>query len=268
MRPYLILPALVFVMTACTRYQSKYTYSISDFKPELRKNLEAIVQSGGMCNDDGSDKFYTLLENVSDADLEKLTLSEHPLLRAASFAVICSRNDPRRNKTSIEYPSDRIRDAEQRANSDKIDKILLSHLDDTAIITHCLGEWGNQYTYVSDFYLQRSMWKTRIQKGWLADEVLRNHNYLHHALRFLETVPKDSDKYYDAIKQIVNRNNFFSYYQGFRALTILSAYKKPDDVPLIAERLSRAWGHQDEGAFDLIRKNPDTAYFKIVEKSL
>jgi hypothetical protein len=168
-----------------------------------------------------------------------------------------------------DYRIDSIREINRRSNSKIIDKILLGHLDDTAIITYCAGEWGNQYTYVSDYYLDRinrRRGKTEISNSVLADEVLRNHNYLHCALRFLEADVTDSRKYYSAIKQIANRNNFFTNYEKFQILSILSAYKKPDDVPFIAERLSRAWGEHDDGAFDLIRKNPDTAYFKILEK--
>ena len=243
---------LILLFAGCKTYKTKYPYSLSDFNPELRMRLEKIVQNGGLCDitnedDSASPEYYKYFsEHVSVDELHKLIICEHPLIRAFAFHYLCYKD------------------------SSNIDKILLDHLDDTAIITYCMGEFGETYVSVSDYFIGQSRMKTTILKSDLKDNVITNHTYLSNAYRFISELENPEEKYYLTIKQMAkNPRGIHWYNEKGIALYALSKYNKKEDISFIAEGLSRIWNLYDynyDSCFSIIVQNPDTAYFKIIER--
>jgi hypothetical protein len=90
MQKFLLSIALIASFINVTNSQAKYPYSFSDFKPEARIYLEKMVQSGGTCSDAGNIALNYLTDSVAIDDLKRMTLAEHPLLRAAAFFALCT----------------------------------------------------------------------------------------------------------------------------------------------------------------------------------
>lgn len=251
----ILIKSLVFIvlLSGCKTYKAKYPYSLSDFNPELRVHLEKIVENGGMCEGEyNADREYIvpetytyLSEKTSVKDLYKLINSEHPVLRAYAFNILCDKEDS------------------------SINQILLNHLDDTAIVTVCRGEWGEKYAFVSDYFISQSERNTKILKSDLTDKVIKNHSYLSYAYFFIEDLENLEEKYYPVIKQMTKNPRGVHWYDKLEVgLYVLSKYKKSEDVSFIANQLSTHWrsfsGYGNH-CFSIITNNPDTAYFKILE---
>ena len=218
---------LIIIFVGCKSYKTKYPYSLSDFNPELRERLDKILQNGGLCDypsdENNIPEYYDfLIKKTSAKDLYYLINCEHPILRAFAFYCLVNREDS------------------------AINQILLNHLDDTAIITRCWGEFGEDYTYVSDYFISLSERNTKILKAYLKDEVITNHSYLSHAYFFIDELEHPEEKYYKIIKKMVE-NPGLSYAKGGEtvALTALSKYNKKEDIPFIAEKLSQSWSLSD-----------------------
>lgn len=248
MQYVLRLAAIILLLSSCNSYKTKYPYSLNDFKPELRRHLEKIVQNGGRCDEDidyenntSTESTYTYFKNnVSISDLKKLINSEHPILRAYSFKFLC-----------------------QKDSSD-IDNLLLQHLDDTAIITWCRGEWGEKLIYVSDYFLVQRNSINKVFSPLLKDEIIKNHNYLHAAYLLIYEMDKPEEKYYSFIKLMIKKARKSE--DLYTVLYSLSTYRKKEDIPFIADELFANWKRFGFDTFKLIADNPDTAYFKIVEQ--
>ena len=245
---------LIFFFAGCKTYQTKYPYSLSDFNPELRERLEKIIQNGGLCDiptfsseENNIPEYYDyLIKKTSANDLYRLINCEHPVLRAFAFNCLIERKDPATNK------------------------ILLTHLDDTAIITRCMGEFGEEYTYVSDYFISRSERNSKILKADLIDKVMMEHPYLNHAYFFIDELKNPEEKYYPIINKMAkNARNFYKVERETIAVRALARYNKREDIPLIAEKLSQSWSLSDyhyDSCFSIIVNNPDTAYFNIIER--
>jgi hypothetical protein len=244
---------LILLFAGCKTYKTKYPYSLSDFNPELRMRLEKIVQNGGICDietystdENRVPEYYDYLTKKASAnDLRKLIDCEHPVLRAFAFYCLINKEDS------------------------SINQILLNHLDDTATITVCEGEFGENYKYVSDYFISQSKWDTKIFKTDLIDTVVMNHTYLNYAYYFIADLENPEEKYYQRIKQMtLNPGSIQNSLREMIAISVLSKYKKTEDIPLIAEKLSKNWAMSDyhyDSCFSIIVHNPDTAYFKIIE---
>jgi hypothetical protein len=244
MQYVLRLAVVLLLLSSCNKYKAKYPYSLRDFNPELREQLEMVVSNGGMCNDRIYDSSLVVVKQSSIADLEKLADCEHPIIRAYAFTLLCH-----------------IRDSSTR-------KILFNHLDDTAYISNCRGEWGEQTDYVADYFIYQTEEISNIPDSILRDEVILNHSNLSHAYLFISDLENHEEKYYDVIKEMTNikgrKQN--AYDLELLALSALSKYNRKEDIPLIAEKLSTTWrSAKSEYCFYLIERNPDTAYFSILE---
>jgi hypothetical protein len=240
---------IIILLNACNTYKTKYPYSLADFKPELRVHLEKIVENGGMC--DGKydsienytlpDYYNYLYKNTSGKDLENLINSEHPLLRAYAFNVLCQKNNP------------------------SINKILYAHLDDTAIISYCAGEFGSSNTTLADYFLDQSRKHTSILTQTLVDTIIFKHPYLIHAVTFLSRFVGNDEKYYPPLKKIVENKYPWHYNYKEELLVLLSKYKKNTDTSRIAKELNRKWFRKEDKKFPLIEDNPVASYFYSIE---
>jgi hypothetical protein len=165
------------LMPSC-RSKLKYPYAISDFKRDWQHHLVSIVNAGNY-NDDQASRFVR--EKFSNADLQKLAYSEHPLLRVAALRTLLDR--PETDHFSL----------------------VMSHLDDTAIVTVDLGEFGYDRFAVTDDMLSYASWQTQESLQKTIDQVITKHNYLHSDYIILSS-REFSESHYPFIKDMAGRN--------------------------------------------------------------
>jgi len=208
-----------------------------------RKTLQPYltkVVSQGIVGFDPATKFIE--KHTTDKELEQLSKSEHPVLRAVAF------------REMLERPSFNHFD------------LMMNNLDDTAIVATDAGEWGLWYFRVSDDMLMNGRWRDSATRGRTIEEIILKHNFLTCAyLRagWVET----NEKFYPAIKEMVQRERgqFDTYEQKSKAVYALAAFKKKEDIPLIKEILQQNIWHGDETTFDLMADFPNDTYLEILE---
>ena len=240
---------IVVIAASCSSYKAKYPYSLKDFRQELRPGLEKIITNGGMCDDffdNGSnglrDKYVSFIDsNATLPDLQRMIFSEHPLLRAYGFKLLCRRESPLLND------------------------VLLNHLDDTAIISHCNGEFGPDFTTVADNFLQTSKGKTRILKKDVIATVVKKHPYLINAAIFFQYRKDSMQGYYHELRDIVLHKYPHHYAYEEMLLKKLSVYKNFADTSYIKTALKIRW-RDDQEKFLLVENNPIQPYFFVIEK--
>lgn len=236
MRLAIKLFLLLIIFASCNNYKTKYPYSLSDFNPKLRKHLEKIVQVGCTSSEYERESYTYLSKEASISDLQKLTECEHPLLRVVAFYSLCHKENF------------------------NIDNLLLSHLDDTAMVFNA----NLRPFYVSDEFLYSSRSHTKIPELGLIDKIILKHNYLIHAYTFLYNQKETNEKYYPVIKSILNRETWLAPVFEGQLLYALSKYKKQSDKNYIADRLYNSWRFFDDDCFKTISNDPDTVYFKVL----
>ena len=227
-----LLLLLTFSLLSC-KNKSQKSFAIRDFKQSLQPYLTAIV-SKGIVGFDSSTRFIDA--NLTYEELKQLSNSEHPVLRATAFRIM------------LEKP-----------NLNHFD-LLMTHLDDTAIVATDAGEWGIRYYTIADDIIHNSTWKNMSEKNKTIDAVITKHNYLRSAYTILTQIPTDL-KYYSYIKEMAQRNRPFDEIEY--ALYALAKYKKAEDVNIIKELLlSNSWGMGFE-SFKLMEEFPNNAYLEV-----
>lgn len=237
----LVLVLLFTVLLWSCRTDNKYSYAIKDFKKSLQPHLIEIVSKYIVMEHENS--LHTM---ATDEVLLQLSRSEHPVLRASAFREILSRN------------------------SFNHFELIMSHLDDTAIVETDGGEFGIWTRTVSDDILQEAEWKTKAEKDKTVDEVLTKHNYLRSAYTILEQL-QPQEKYYPYIKDMATRPRRITY-EGYElafgdieyALYGLAKFKKRDDIRIIKEKMLRYVWKLSDKSFRLMTEFPDTAYFDVL----
>lgn len=230
-----------FLFLSCNT-ESSYKYAIKDFRKVLQPGLTKIVSKGIVSSYDS-----TLRHVATDKELVKLGQSEHPVLRAAAFREMLTRN-----------------------SFNHFD-ILMNHLDDTAIVATDAGEWGIWYRSISDDIIEEAEWANQNDKKRTIDEVITKHNYLHSAYTILSKL-RPQEKYYPYINDMAlrERKSIADYSRPWIgdvefAVYGLAKFKKTDDVQIIKKILiSHAWS-MGELSFKLIKEFPDTAYLEVLE---
>src|SRR4051812_40059263 len=81
----LIIPLLGVILCSCNN-SGKYPYAIKDFPENLQPYLLKMVDKGIVMYSDSA-----LQHMATDAELERLGGSEHPILRAAAFREMLRR---------------------------------------------------------------------------------------------------------------------------------------------------------------------------------
>lgn len=177
----------------------------------------------------------------------ELTQSEHPVLRASAFREILHRN------------------------SFNHFEMVMSHLDDTAIVETDAGEFGIWSRTVSDDILLEAEWKTEDDKNKTVEQVLTKHNYLRSAYIILEQLEPQA-KYYPFIKDMATRPRRLTddgYELDFNdieyALYGLAKFKKQDDVKIIKKQMMQNVWKLSDKSFRLMKEFPDTTYFEVLQ---
>ncbi|HEV2478955.1 MAG TPA: hypothetical protein VGS79_04800 [Puia sp.] len=184
---------------------------------------------------------------ATDEVLMELTQSEHPVLRASAFREILHRN------------------------SFNHFEMVMSHLDDTAIVETDAGEFGIWSRTVSDDILLEAEWKTEDDKNKTVEQVLTKHNYLRSAYIILEQLEPQA-KYYPFIKDMATRPRRLTddgYELDFNdieyALYGLAKFKKQDDVKIIKKQMMQNVWKLSDKSFRLMKEFPDTTYFEVLQ---
>jgi len=236
---FLLLMAFFF---SCDN-SSKYPYAIKDFREKLQPHLTKMVEKGIVMSGDS-----TLQYLATDAELLRLTKSEHPILRAAAFREIWKRK-------SLNHFD-----------------LLMGHLDDTALVFTDAGEFGIWHRNVSDDILQEAGWNTKEAKNKTVEQVLTKHNYLRCAFLILAQL-QPQEKYYPYIKDMATRprrldpNN--GYELGFGdieyALYGLAKFRRKEDVDIIKGQMMQHVWRLSENSFRLLKEFPDPAYYEVLQ---
>jgi len=126
-------------------------YAIKDFSNSLKPYLTKIISKGIVTFDSST----TYLENhATDKELVKLSMSEHPILRAIALRII------------LERPAfDHF-------------EVIMNHLDDTAIIMTDADEWGIWDRTVSDYVIENARWKSNAEKNKTIEQLITKNKYL------------------------------------------------------------------------------------------
>ncbi len=238
-----IIPLLIFLFSSCNP-KSDYPYAIKDFDERLQIHLTKMVEEGIVMGSNSA-----LQKIATDSDLERLSSSEHPILRAAAF-----------------------REMLDRKSFNHFD-IILNHLYDTALVFTDAGEFGIWDRTVSDDILQEAGWKTQEEKNKTIDQVLAKHNYLRSAYIILSKL-EPQHKYYPIIKDMATRSRQLEPYSGNElgfgdieyALYGLAKFRKKEDVQLIKNQLIRHVWRLSNVSFGLMKEYPDTAYLDVLQK--
>jgi hypothetical protein len=248
LQPFSQLRLLLFiflpvVLWSC-KMNDKEQYAIKDFSPSLQPHLKNMVSRGIVYNHSN-----TLRNMATDKDLIHLVQSEHAILRAEALTEMLDRKSFRQFD------------------------LIMSHLDDTALIQVYMGEFGIFQRTVSDNMLLDGdiVWDSQVQKDSVIEKVLLKHNFLSSAYYILRNI-KPQEKYYAAIRTMATRPIDLSVYEietRFdlieHALFGLAEFKKPQDIPLIKKQMLNHRWQLSYVSFNLMENFPDTAYFEVLK---
>lgn len=217
--------------------------AIRDFSKTLQPYLVKIVSTGIV----SYAAEMSIKKHATDKELEQLSRSESPVLRAVALRNMLTR------------PSFNHYD------------VVMAHLDDTAIVFVDHGEWGIKYEMVSDDMLMNSMWKDTSSKIKVIKEIVLHHNFLRQAYHKAAYLSAE-EKYYKNIKEMAlkmpddENENDINFEEREDALYALARYKKKEDIPSIKEILETKGWRMSDASFDLLSEYPDTSYLSVYEK--
>lgn len=233
MRNYVFIGLLLFL--SC-RSGDKKLAAIRDFGPSLRPWLVRAAGTG-IAGYDTATRFIEA--HATDKELMSLSRSEQPLLRAIALETMM-------NRPSFDHF-----------------KVIMDHLDDTAIITMDAGEWGFRQRTVSDFLVEScGKWKTIADRAKTMDAILLHHDYLRAAYSCLWRVELTA-AYYPHLRKMAQQDRDYEEIED--ALYALAQYRKKEDVSLIKSIILRNLSSRvRERTFRLIRDYPDTAYMTVL----
>ena len=230
------LAAFALLSFASCKTDIKYSHAIRDFKKSLQPYLIEIVSKGIV----GYDTVTTFLQKQATfEELEKLGKSEHPVLRAVAFREMLSR--PSFNHFEV----------------------LMSHLDDTAIVAIDDGEWGTGFRTISDDIIDHGEWKDSLEKDRTIEAVITKYNYLTSAYIILWRI-EPQEKYYPYIREMTHKQRNFNEIEY--ALYGLAKFKKAEDIKIIKEKLLEGTWDLGNMSFQLMEEYPNDAYLEVYEK--
>jgi hypothetical protein len=231
---YCFLGAILLI-SSCDRSDRK-SYAIRDFDQSLQPYLRRCVTTG-VVGDDSATAFINA--NASDKELILLSRCEHPILRAVALSEM-------QRRLSFDHFS-----------------LIMTHLDDTAVVATYAGEWGIRFKTVSDYIIENGRWKTDDDRKRTIDEIIKKHDYLKSAYTGVSRIGSN-EKYYPFVKEMAGREILFEDREN--ALYTLAAFKRREDIPYIKEILLINHGVLTGSSFALMEDFPDSAYMGVFER--
>lgn len=239
----LLIPACIAGMISCNS-NGKDTYAIKDFRKSIQPLLSKIVTEGIVTWHDSA-----LISQITDEELKRLGNSEIPVLRATAYQEMSGREG--------------FDDFE----------LVMSRLDDTAIVPVDGGEFGLSLKTVSDYIIECTTWETAQQREKTIEAVLSRHNYLRSAYTILIQL-KPKEKYYSFIRDMAMRPRRLDPLQGYElgfdeieyALYGLAKFRKQQDIRPIRDILMKHVWKMSDISFRLLKEFPDSAYMDVLEE--
>lgn len=238
---------LIFSILFSCGNKKPYPNKISDFRPELRIQLNKLKKDNYLFTTDTIASSF-LKENCSKEELLQLLECEVPLLRVIAFRTLINRKDK-------DYF-----------------KILLGHLSDTAKVFWSGGDLESE-AMVSDLLISEAITTgklTQSKKNTLVDSVLTKHLYLKSSNSMMIDM-NPQEKFYSLIKKqssIIKSSDLSDECKKLAFTYSLAKYKKDKDVEYIKNNFKKFTilpGCNDY-IFKSIEENPNQAYFPILEK--
>lgn len=236
-----LLCVLIVSMSSCR--QTSDGYAIKDFNTNLQPFLQEVVTAGLVTFQDPK-----RMKLISDKELVRLSSSENPIIRATATLERLKRN--------------KFKDV----------NLLLSRLDDTAMVAIDEGEFGMAFRTVSDYLVRRTYWEMKDQQELIEDRLLTRHNYLSFAFEILQQM-EPNELYYDVIKDMATRPRRVDsegYEEAFDeieyALFGLAKFRKPGDIIKIKQLLLTYYWRLSSTSFRLMTDYPDSSYFDVLRK--
>lgn len=231
-----------FLLFSCGQ-PDKYPYKTSDFRPELKKQLDKLANEKSLPSNDTTARNF-LRVNCSKDELLRILNCNHPLLRIISYRTIVNRNEP-------DYF-----------------QILLNHLDDTAKVILIWDEDVVYNSMISDLMIEKLLYEkkmSRKQKDILIDSVLIHFSNLENAYRMIKEI-EPNERYYQVIKSKAkiktwNVDQMWTIYA-------LSKFKKPEDVSFLKNIFLNCKEGFYGWTFKSIENFPDSNFFPILENYL
>jgi hypothetical protein len=231
----------------------KTTFAIRDFKKSLQPYLIKVVSIGVVPYDPATEYIQS---HATDEELERLSKSEHPVLRAVAFRAML-----------------------ERPGFDHF-AVIMNNLSDTALVAVHKGEWGIQYVRVSDDIIENGRWKDTVARKKTMEKLILNHNYLTSAYDALSRI-EPGPQHYPLIKNMIERHSPYSgdgngilsmedisFETRENALFALAGYKKPEDVPYIKNVLQSHVWEMGSGSFLLMQEYQNESYLEVYEEYL
>jgi len=232
---------LAIIATSCVR-NKQYPYKTSDFRPDLRKQLEKLVSENQLPSKDTVARNF-LEKECTKEELLQILNCENPLLRIVAYRTIVNRQD----KDFL--------------------KILLTHLNDTAKVTWWYYDDAADVFSVSDLMIRKAEDRNKLtqkEKDILVDSVLLKYPYLRVSTWMIQDI-YPQEKYYSLIKKRANIKTERCGEQ-MSACYALSKFKKKEDIPLLKEKFIKCDVDCSEWTFKAIIAFPDTAFLPVLTR--
>ena len=233
---------LIFSILFSCGNKKPYPNKISDFRPELRIQLNKLKKENYLYSTDTIASRF-LKENCSKEELLQLLECEVPLLRVISFRTLIIRKDK-------DYF-----------------KILLEHLSDTTKVIWTSGDLVN-VEIVADLLIDEAKTTgilTQTEKNTLLDSVLIKHSYLESFTYMIQEV-EPKEKYYSIIKKRCEKKDKYRCGTQLNACFALSKFKKEDDLEFLDKIFQNLESPCEHIIFESIEQNPNQIYFPILKK--
>lgn len=206
---------LAIIISSCGRTH-QYPYKISDFRPELRVQLQKLVTENLLPSKDTA-AINFLNKKCTKEELLQILNCENPLLRIIAYRTIVNRKEK-------DYF-----------------KILLNHLNDTAKVTWWYYNDAADVFTISDLMIRKAADNrelTQNEKNILVDSILIKHPYLHVSTWMIQDI-QPQEKYYTLIRERAKIKTERCGEQ-LSACYALSKFKKNEDVKLLEDAFRKS----------------------------
>jgi hypothetical protein len=235
--PQTIITFVLLTGLACKPAKPIPSFAIRDYPDTLQPWLTRAINTGIV----GYDAATTFIRShATDSEITMLSQAENPILRTIALYEMTHRPGFNHNQ------------------------VMMTHLDDTAVIFEDVGEWGIQLWSVTDCMIDNGRWRTEAARDSLANEVILHHDGLRSAYTALQFHPLRPE-YHDHIAKMILRNRDYRLEIEY-ALTAFAKYKRKEDIPTITNILSANNPWFTSASFRLMQEYPDTAYLEILQK--
>ena len=237
-----IIKALYLSVLLLSCKKEKYNYDMNDFRKDLKPYLEKLSKEKSLPFIDTTAREY-IRKNATKEELIKLVNTKVPMLRIFAYRIIINREE-----------------------ADYFD-LLLTHLDDTAKITHWVYEDLMAVSTVSDLMIEKAYAKnglSHIQKKVLIDKVILEHSYLETFTWMIASIDPN-EKYYNIIKDKA-RLETDEYSKQLAACFALSKFNKKEDVDFLYKIFKEKLNYYPELIFRSIEKFPNKKFFPVLEQ--